>query len=303
MSTIAIISAWGRGYGTGHIQRMASLLWHLNANTDIRAMLLAEETPWFFGRDLAGRVMKKPDGRIDLIIRDMRDSTEEEIEALQRIAPVLSIDDQGSGRQRADFIMDMLPDPRAETPQASGRTFIYGYTFMSAMLRNRGKRFDKTIDAAVYPGADSTAEYRDLLLSLLPEDSSYALCAGDASIIAEKGTQVSFDASSFAQVLCSCRLLLSHFGILLYEAHACGCALAAVNPGGYHSRLCDIAPRELAVQNLGIRDTLDVQWARGVIKGLLSSHPAPPVAADHVCDIIRENLDSFCRYLKSILPS
>lgn len=303
MSTIAIISAWGRGYGTGHIQRMASLLWHLNANTDISAVLLAEETPGFFGRDLAGRVMKKPDGHIDLIIRDMRDSTEEEIEALQRIAPVLSIDDQGSGRQRADFLVDMLPDPRAKAPQASGKTFIYGYTFMSAMLRNRGKLIDKTIDTAVYPGADSTAEYRDLLLSLLPENSSYALCAGDDSFIAEKGMQRPFNASSFAEVLCSSRLLLSHFGILLYEAHACGCALAAVNPGSYHSRLCDIAPRKLAVQNLGVRYTLDVQSARGVIKRLISSHPATPIAADHVCDIIRENLDSFCRYLKSILPS
>ena len=303
MSTIAIISAWGRGYGTGHIQRMASLLWHLNANTDIRAVLLAEETPGFFGRDLADRVIKKPGGGIDLIIRDMRDSTEEEIEALQRIAPVLSIDDQGSGRQRADFVMDMLPNPRSNSPQASGKTFIYGYTFMSAMLRNKGRLFEKTIDAAVYPGADSTAEYRELLLSLLPEDSSYALCAGDASFIAAKGTQRSFDASYFAQMLCSCRLLLSHFGILLYEAHACGCALAAVNPGSYHARLCDVAPRELAVHNLGVRDTLDVPRARGIIKRLLSSHPGSPIAADHVCDIIRENLDSFCRYLKSILPT
>lgn len=304
MSTIAIISAWGHGYGTGHIQRMATLLWHLNTNTDIRSILLSDEIPGFFGQDLTSRVKVKPDESIDLIIRDMRDSSEEEIDELRKIAPVLSLDDQGGGRDRADFTLDMLPDPRADRLQESGQHFIHGYSFVSSILRNRSRVFEKTIDAAVYPGADSNEDYRTLLLSLLPEKSSYAMCLGEGSFVrSANGEKSLFDASSFARVLCSSRLVLSHFGILFYEAHACGCAIAAVNPGSYHARLCDLAPKELCIHNLGVRDTLDVHRARGVIERVLASHTGSSIEADHVYAIIRENLDSFYRYLKSILPS
>jgi len=298
---IAIISGWDGGLGRGHIQRMASLLDHLVHRTDIPAILLAERPPDFFPEDLRRYVLPEPGGRVALFVRDMRDSTAEEIRLLRKTAPVLCVDDLGPGRDLADRAVDLLPNPvRPDRPSDCG-LFLHGYGFRTSLAALGDAVIPKTIDCAVYAGASSSDEDVRLLLSLLPDCSACAVFRGRGSFLRRGSAVQPSGHDEYARLLLSSRMLISHFGISLYEARAALCRPVALNPKEYHSNLCDIAPEELGIVNLGTRDSLDAAAAAATIRKILAEPPVGEVSAPAVHAAVRENLDRFCALLRTML--
>jgi spore coat polysaccharide biosynthesis predicted glycosyltransferase SpsG len=301
--SIAIVCEWGQSYGNGHIQRMSALLWYLNKFTGFKAILLNKKTPDFFDKDMRAFISPYFNKKAALVIRDMRDSTADEINQLKKKAPVLAIDDLGDGRSSSDFVLDLLPNPNLtdRNDDFVKNLFIYGYNFIQGILNLHNQSFKKSIDFALYPGANSPVEYINFLISLLPEKSSIAVLAGKNSYIKKGRDKEKLNPDNYAQTLLASKILISHFGILLYEASLAGCKIITINPGAYHSMLSDIAPGYLEISNLGVYSEMDKDSAIRGVQEIISNIASDVICAEKVFDAIKENLEKFCDFLKSIL--
>ncbi|MBN2157956.1 MAG: hypothetical protein JW807_01080 [Spirochaetes bacterium] len=295
---ISIITGWGDGLGTGHLQRMATLSDYLARKTSIRPFILGIHEPELLPSPLRDRLSQDVVPGSSCIIRDRRDSTIEEMLRLKEHGPVLAVDDCGPGRDRADRAVDLLPN--LDRPVPDKRLFIYGYNFTKSVRQFGNRGIEKNIDIALYPGYSSDKNTVDTLLSLVPATCTCALLAGENSRLIKNGTSSPL-ASSYAEALISAKVLVSHFGVTLYEGHLAGCRLVSINPTSYHSMLADRAKTEFEMANLGILSDVDRDFARSVI---LSAINNPPVRSIHPADMlatIEKGLDGFYRAILGLI--
>ncbi len=298
---IAILTGWDGPLGRGHVQRMASLLDHLVGTAGMRATLIARACPDFFPDRLRRHVRPEPEGRVSLFVRDMRDSSVDDIRRLQASAPVLCVDDLGPGREIADRAIDLLPNPVQPARRGDPGLFLHGYGFRSALEKLGDAVVEKTLDYTLYAGASPADEYVDFLVSLLPADARFAVFRGAGSFMRDGTSTTALGRDDYAGLILASRVLVSHFGIALYEARAAACRPVAINPSEYHSRLCDIAPAELGIVNLGTRDALAPAAAAAAIRGAAAGAPLTAVSAAAVCTAARENLDRFSGLLRTMI--
>lgn len=315
--TIAILTDWGTAIGSGHIQRMTSLLWYL-INRNIHAYIVLDHLPPFFPDALKAHWRREFIPKPDIIIRDMRDSTAREIRELREISRVLIIDDSGEGREAADYLIDMLPaaeNTGANKKKSPDNLFIYGYGFMNSLQTiieksHASEEFteqesetivEKKIDFTIYPGFHPSEGYTDFLIGLLPADSEYAILRGDRSYLKIKGKSYGFDGESHAEILLSSRVLISHFGILLYEAYLSECRIVCINPSFYHSRLAERVKDHLRIENLGEHTGLKRERAQRIIRESMQKPVSDRVNVQDVYHTVLENLERFCNYLMSLL--
>jgi len=277
---------------------MAALLWHCRAGQRVSPYLLHSEIPDFFPGPL--KEMASPAGKADLIVRDMRDSTVEEMEELRKQGPVVALDDLGPGSGRADVQINLLPMPDSE-PAARDRAvpecFLYGYGFLSSLERVGGKPLPREVDFAFYPG-DGGDEYISFVLSLLPPKASCVVLGRKGPRLFRKGAFVeSPGLKEYAETLLTARVVISHFGITLYEARAAGCEVVSLNPTDYHSRLSDRAPLALNMLNLGTRESIRKEEAAALLKSRLASAREERADPKKVLEDVRSRLDAFCAFL------
>lgn len=259
---VSIITGWGGNLGTGHLQRMANLADYINRNSDFRAVITCERIPGILPTALRSICSDTLNPDSIIIIRDKRDSGIDEMENLKRVSPVIAIDDCGAGRERADHVIDLLPNLTYSIYNKD--QFIYGYNFTDSIRRLGNRRITKGIDYALYCGCDPSSRTIDFILSLIPEHSSCAILGGDDSRLRIQGTMEPLR-TSYAETLLSSRILISHFGITLYEGYRAGCRLLSINPTAYHSLLSDKAAIDLGLVNLGTMDDIDPVHARSVV--------------------------------------
>ena len=294
-----IITSSGPETGTGHLQRMMLLAWYLNHHTRHTATLqvspgttgIPEEITPF----LSGNVL--PD--TDLIIRDMRDSVPEEIEHLRRTAPVLVVDDEGTGAPAADGRLYLLPRPGNNSPEESVSPgfFLYGYGFYTG-LREGSEPGARDIHLSIYTGNMAGDKHAAKRCELLPKNITVAILQGSRSRIIQSDDIAKEQPEEYTSILLRSRCVLSHFGVLLYEAHLCGCALLSVNPASYHSHLADLST--LPLHNLGIMDTLDPSGTRNNIHSVIQKNNPAPCPPGNVLRIIEENLRQCHTWLSSL---
>jgi hypothetical protein len=300
---IAIKTSAGEFLGTGHLQRMCSLLWYLNEYKNIRAFLVSDIIYNSIPDALKKYYKTDIDFSPDIIIRDMRDSSEDEIVFLKRTAPVLAIDDNGPGRKAADNAIDILPNPEAEKKEFNSRIFIYGYNFLKALQGLKNKKINKDLDFVLYPGNSAGPDYIDLFASLLPEKSDYAVLQGDNSFVIKNGNKKNSMESSYAETILSSKAVISHFGITLYEGSLAGCKIIAINPSEYHSKLTDMAGDYLNAINLGVDANLKITDAKIIIKKAVQSPLCSAVKAADVYRKVIDGLENFCSLLFGITGS
>lgn len=316
--TIAILTDWGNEIGSGHIQRMTALLWYLINSRNIHAYIVLDYLPPFFPDALKSHWKREFTPEPDMIIRDMRDSTASEIRELREISRVLIIDDNGEGRETADYLIDILPtaeNTRTNKKRAPDNLFIYGYGFMNSLHtiieknhapkeiteQESDKIIEKKIDFSIYPGFHPTEEYTDFLIGLLPSDSKYAILRGDRSYLQIKGKSYGFSEESHAETLLSSKVLISHFGILLYEACLSKCRIVCINPSPYHSGLAERVKDHLRIENLGEYAGLNRERAQRIIRESIQEPVSDRVSVQGVYHTVLENLERFCNYLMRLL--
>lgn len=259
---VSIVTGWGNRFGAGHIQRMAALVDFLERKKNMRPFIIndmgADESP----HPLPYMTLPYIQPGSSCLIRDMRDSSVEEMLRLKRYCRVITIDDCGPGRDFADLAIDLLPN--LTHPLRSKKAFIFGYNFINSMQLIHSRSVKRTIDCAIYTGYNPPADTVDFILSLIPDNATCALLCGKKSFLFKEGT-LSDLAIPYAEALLSSRVLISHFGITLYEGRAAGCRLISLNPTEYHSMLADKARDDLGLINLGTREGLDPVRARETI--------------------------------------
>ncbi|HEY1406141.1 MAG TPA: hypothetical protein VF857_05985, partial [Spirochaetota bacterium] len=233
-----------------------------------------------------------------LIIRDMRDSDREDIFALKKTAPVVVIDDCGDGRLLADCAIDLLPNlihpPFAPTFDAA--PFLFGYNFTRAITMLDDQSFEKDIDLVVYTGVAPSPEYQSFITRLVPESWRILIADGTECALCSEGKKTG-EIASYAESLLRSKILLSHFGISLFEGKLCGCALASVNPTAYHSALADLVRDSMGVVNFGVFGKVHA----GDIKKGLKEMTLPPQKVD--VSAVRSRIDAHAAlFLERITP-
>lgn len=259
---ISIITGIGGHLGSGHLQRMANLADFIMRETAHDVSIVMKEGAGSLPQSLRPLCVDSIPSASSLIIRDMRDSTLEEMSALRRVAPIIAVDDCGPGRNLATHPIDLLPNPHGTVPRSD--LFLFGHAFTESIRAIGTKTINKTIDVALYCGFRPAPKTVQSLLSLVPEELSCALLAGDESRVIERKRSFPLPCS-FAEALLASRVLISHFGITLYEGHISGCRIVSVNPTPYHASLVDKADPVLNPVNLGILPLTNPSHASSMI--------------------------------------
>ncbi len=248
--TIIILTAWGGSYGSGHIQRMGFLC-RLLKEHGYNVSLVCSSRPSFLNDDIS--IIESVPDHAKVIIRDMRDSSPEEILPFRKIAPVIAIDDCGEGRHSADWAIDLLPNLKYPmiTPQFENSPFLFGYTFARAAEALMSTPVDKDIDLLIYTGINPSPEYMSFIYKCIPEGWRSLIADGNECAECSEGKKTG-EVINYTESLLRSKILLSHFGISLFEGRLCGCALASVNPTEYHSSLAHLVRESMGVVNFGV---------------------------------------------------
>lgn len=298
MKRIALLSRWGEGYGMGHIQRICSLYSFLELKGCEPVIISCDAFP----ADLdAGnfRISEIINDSFDLVIRDMRDSTEQEISALKKKTRVIVIDDIGEGRNKADCAIDLLPNLVYPVRAENEFPFIYGYNFTREIELLENSEIRKTIDFCMYAGAVKDPAYEEFLKRILP-DGATAVILNSGSMTGVNIERRVLEGMSYPLPLLCSRSLISHFGISLFEGGLCGCALYSVNPTAYHSSLCAAAQPMLRIENFGVYPQIDAQQVKNRLKeGLAGRTRAVDIGL--VKESIRSGLELFYNRIKPFI--
>lgn len=113
------IVAYGHEIGSGHLRRVAELMgqlqhhrlsWSLKPGTDYTAATRhpVQSTLGPYATQYGST--NAVDARPDVIVRDALESTDPQMRALRRIAPVVALEDRGEGAWFADLHIDSLAD-------------------------------------------------------------------------------------------------------------------------------------------------------------------------------------------------
>jgi len=301
---IVIVTGTGGIFGTGHMQRMLSLAVRLNNEADYSASLFIKHNEHPFPVQFSNLLTNSIPPSTTLIIRDMRDSSADEILLLKQNAPVLAIDDSGAGRDYADYSLNLLPVPSAAQNKIKLQPslFLYGYNFIDGILHLDQKySFKKNIDVAVYAGYDPARELVSSIIKSVPLSASSVLLAGGR---AQTLTGPVLPAEiTYSEIISRSKIVITHFGLTMYEAHACGCSIAAINPTPYHSDLTGIVSSCFNIiysSEYSLFSPADLNTA--LLKGL-ENMIDKNISAGDILKKINNGTDNFIKYLNKIISN
>jgi len=321
---ITIVTGTGSSLGTGHFQRMANLAISINRTKNMSASIflpynlpykehsliekfkdiLIEDIPLDYGRMQCVHTFKdilveNIPLDTDLIIRDMRDSSVDEIKSLKAIAPVLTIDDIGEGRNIADYKLYLLP-ALLDNTKLNHKLFLYGYNFMYGItLLKEKKSIKKDIDIAIYLGYDPDKKLIANIKKSIPENLSSILLSNNRA--ASLTGRVIADNLQYGEILCRSKIVITHFGITMFEAHICGCKIIALNPSAYHSALTDIIYDDFNILYKSDYKSFIPDEMFNIIDKNLKIINDKVIAVDNILKKINSGNENFIKYIKRIL--
>jgi hypothetical protein len=298
---IIIVTGSGGILGTGHIQRMLNLAVHLNRMNNFSASIFLTQNEHPLEEKFNGLITASIPADTDLIIKDMRDSTIEEMNSLCMIAPVLTIDDSGKGRDLADYIINLLPVPqevgkfiKPETP-----LFIYGYNFAEGIsLLKSNLSFIKDIDVAIYVGYNPAPELISSIRDSIP-DSAVSVLLKEGKAVNLSGNILKTE-TPYAEIIYRSKIVITHFGLTMFEAHACRCKIAALNPTSYHSRLTEIVMSDFDVIYSTQYNTLSPENLKSKIEAELLNSNDKFQSPDVILEIIKNGTENFINYIEKM---
>jgi len=283
LKKIAILCKWGEFYGNGHLSRMMSLLWYLNLTGKVEAFLILNEVPPHFPKSLYPYLKTKVDFKPNLIIRDMRDSCANEIEELQQFCPVMVIDDEGEGRLIADDTLTLLPNLYRTCENSD--MFIYGYDFIQSMGNLQGKRNSESIHCTVY----EHKEYMQTIKKYLPKNT----------IVQILPLTVEDKPKTIGEVLFSSKILITHFGLLVFEGLLCGCKVITINSTEYLNALSLLLGNR--IYNLGLYKNIIWNDFSEKIESLLFIPKDPCRSPMEILSIAIDNLERIYKHIKMLI--
>lgn len=302
VKNILIVTGTGGILGQGHFQRMLNLAVHLNQKSMFSAKIYLTQNNSIIEDKFKKLLTSSISENTGLIIRDMRDSSIDEMNRLRLTAPVLTIDDSGKGKDCADFTISLLPLPADILNYTKPETslFLYGYNFAEGIsLLQNNESFIKDIDITVYAGYNPPSELISLIKRSIPESAS--------SVLLKKGKPVNLNGeilkseTSYAETISRSKIVLTHFGLTMFEADVCGCKIAALNPTSYHSRLTDIITTDFNVIYSAEYSSLSTDNLKIAIDNELQKNTDEILFTGDILKKINNGTENFINYIKTII--
>jgi hypothetical protein len=196
-------------------------------------------------------------------------------------------------------MIDILPRIAPHELALRFNGFLYGYNFLKSLENLNNNFISKNINFSIYPGNAATDEYKNYLISLLPKGSNYAMLCGKNSYV-QNNDEKHPVYNNYAEVLLSSKIIISHFGVTLYEGFISKCRSITINPTQYHSKLSDILKEKIDLINLGeLKDLNIIDAAKTIEKVLLMPDITERINAEEVYKIILNDLEEFYKLVIS----
>jgi len=237
--TLVFVPAVRPGQGTGHVRRLCALVSKLHA--DWRCILvIPEDSPSRFlvPEPLKHLVVSALPETAHLVILDNYRTSVSEMRAFRKIAPVVSLDDGGTGREEADYLLDIIPG----IPGTLCQPNLCSPDFLPLPLpANRRKDPVETIHRVLVLAGGENAEGLAMPAARLLAGEGYDVTVIEPSAtgITKIGKNLTITApvTELRATLYRYDLVVTHFGFTAFEALAAGCRVLLFSPGNYHYRL------------------------------------------------------------------
>lgn len=246
--TIVFLPAVGPGKGSGHRARAQELTRTLRTDHQVSIVINDTDAYAAIPADLQPVTVSMLPQSASLVVSDPFRSTKTEIEPLRSIGPVVALDDGGSGRDRADFIIDTIPSLPGRRrkffqgiPRKSGASFSRANCQDAAFLPLPSRRREAPVSiiqtVLVVAGGCNEAALAH------PAAMAAATLFPTVTVIDPTGIQPADGYTVIAPVenlrekLAEYDLIITHYGLTAFEALAAGCKVILFSPTQYHWRL------------------------------------------------------------------
>jgi len=289
---ITIITGSGGKLGTGHLQRMLSLTDYLKEKANVGVKLILNDqarkiTPVSFKKHITDYPVKS-----DIIIRDKRDSEVKIFEKLNELGNTIALDDIGPGRETAIRAVDLLSNLEYSYKPAP---FLYGYNFRKS-VEQLPPSISKDIDLTVYLGSTPDKKVMNTILSEIPKGIKYLFIKSHGKF----ESNLTLDANtSFSEILCRSKFIITYFGITLYEADLCQCRIFTVNPGKYHYLLSEKVKDRFAIPCSYEYSHFNTVSMKAILSAMSNTASAFTVDTAEISDIISSNLEEFTKLINT----
>lgn len=295
---IVIITGTGAHLGAGHIQRMLTLASYIQNKNEFNPLILTNNKKGLPAEFQHLGISALPD--CSLIIRDKRDSSETEIADLKKHAPVIAVDDAGKGRNIADYVMDLLPNLQHKLSQEFYREdlFIYGYNFTKGIKIALEKTKEKSIDIAIYTGSIPDESVTESLNKIMPEKARVYHLTGKGSLdfFTRKPVQNNL---TCPEILLSSKILITHFGLTLFEGYASGCRLFTINPSEYHKDLTALVQEKMNITDLEY--LIKTNNAKKGLEEILMKNDSHQIPDKNILNSLSKGVENFYTLIQSIV--
>jgi SAM-dependent methyltransferase/spore coat polysaccharide biosynthesis predicted glycosyltransferase SpsG len=178
--------------------------------------------------------------RVSLIVSDMRDTTGRTMDRLLKIAPVLSLDDMGAGRRKAHLTVLSLPTVRETGANYTGTRYLV----LGSMGRSPLPKQERSGDIVVSFGGSDPHNLSDLVTSVLNDLGVHpVVITGPLYTGRVRGEcRIIHAPRDAADIIRRGSLLITSFGVTLYEALLMKTPVVLINHSRYHSQVAGSVP-------------------------------------------------------------
>ena len=275
MPKVLFCTAAGGKYGMGHLRRCISLIEEGHNVFESSVCIVRGDNK---SRDQAYHVF--PDhtfvsgvakaGNVDLIVSDMRGTGKKGIKKMMLRAPVISIDDLSGSRKYSFVSVYPLPNAKEVCGNVHGPSYI---ALDPGLKKELPKDFDTKEGVLLSFGGTDPYNMSSLISSILnslgirPKIIKGPLFQHSLTGI---NAEIVENPDNIHQLINSARVLITSFGITMYEAFFLGTPVILCNNTRYHSALAEkTSAINLGYKNAGpelgdkLRETiLDVERLR-----------------------------------------
>jgi SAM-dependent methyltransferase/spore coat polysaccharide biosynthesis predicted glycosyltransferase SpsG len=237
-------TAAGKGYGIGHLQRCLSLCEEGAGRLQSSLCLMRGSTDLLNGMDLYGaRPVHRPEdaGCVDVVVTDLKRSKPGEMRRLSRLAPVVALDDAGEGSVSAAVCVYSLPLAQPLCGNLHGPDYLVLSPRIRSLTPVPFVRKEGVLVS--FGGSDPEGCTRTVTVLLNSMGIRPVVVKGPFSSVDVEGldAQTVGADTDLLELINKSRVLITSFGITMYEAFYLGTPVLLFNRSAYHQMLSEKA--------------------------------------------------------------